>query len=259
LINRNRSRRHSSDDDIDSDRDLSPPSYSMSGNDNLGPTRRSTRVPKPKQDADFVTFPLLDRDEHGNPIPPTPSSMPLHKAEDDEDDIPYRLMDYPRPPQQSQSSNATSSITSTGLGRKSRTIAEMCVTTITNKKQARWPDDELYHVKSFVPLIMPQQITNPSIMKNKMTMCKPLVCEREVEAKPTRFTIATQTEMEHMIPDVPLVSLPVPIYLPSPTPSYRLFQPKAVPIPVPVFIPIMIPVTRQTYKNIRDYLQVRII
>jgi hypothetical protein len=65
--------------------------------------------------------------------------------------------------------------------------------------------------------------------------------------------------MEHMIPDVPLVSLPVPIYLPSPTPSYRLFQPKAVPIPVPVFIPIMIPVTRQTYKNIRDYLQVRII
>jgi hypothetical protein len=64
--------------------------------------------------------------------------------------------------------------------------------------------------------------------------------------------------MEHMIPDVPLVSLPVPIYLPSPTPSYQLFQPKAVPIPVPVFIPIMIPVPRQTYKNIRDYLQVKV-
>ena len=62
--------------------------------------------------------------------------------------------------------------------------------------------------------------------------------------------------MEHMIPDVPLVSLPVPIYLPSPTPSYRLFKPKAVPIPVPVFVPIMIPVTRKAYKNIRDYLQV---
>jgi hypothetical protein len=65
--------------------------------------------------------------------------------------------------------------------------------------------------------------------------------------------------MENMIPDVSLVSLPVPIYLPSPTPSYRLFQPKAVPIPVPVFVPIMIPVTRKTYKNIRDYLQVRFI
>lgn len=62
--------------------------------------------------------------------------------------------------------------------------------------------------------------------------------------------------MEHMIPDVPLVSLPVPIYLPSPTPSYRLFKPKAVPIPVPFFVPIMIPVQRKTYKNIRDYLQV---
>jgi hypothetical protein len=61
--------------------------------------------------------------------------------------------------------------------------------------------------------------------------------------------------MEHMIPDVPLVSLPVPIYLPSPTPSYRLFKPKAVPIPVPFFVPIMIPVQRKTYKNIRDYLQ----
>ncbi|CAF0898757.1 unnamed protein product [Rotaria sordida] len=261
----NRSRHRSSeddDDDADSDRDLSPPSYSMSGNDNLGPTRRSTRVPKPKQDADFVTFPLLDRDEHGNPIPPTPSSMPLHKAEDDEDDIPYRLMDYPRPPQQSQISSGTSSQTTTiGPGRKPRAITDMrtttttTTTTIANKKQPRWPDDELYHVKSFIPLIMPQQITNPSTMKNKMTMCKPLVFEREVEAKPTRFTIATQTEMEHMIPDVPLVTLPVPLYLPSPSPSYRLFQPKAVPIPVPVFVPIMIPVSKKTYKNIREYLQ----
>ena len=60
-----------------------------------------------------------------------------------------------------------------------------------------------------------------------------------------------------MIPDVPLVTLPVPIYLPSPTPSYRLFQPKAVPIPIPLFIPIMMPVQRSTYKNIRNYLQVR--
>ncbi|CAF1348268.1 unnamed protein product [Adineta steineri] len=251
----NRTRRPSSGDEIDSDRDSSPPSYSISSNDNLGPTRRSTRVPKPKQDADFVTFPLLDRDEHGNQIPPTPSSMPLNKAEDDEDDIPYRLMDYPRPPQQSQSSSTTSPTTLAGPGRKPRTVAEMRAATISNKKQPRWPDDELYHVKSFVPLIMPQQMANPSIMRNKMTMCKPLVCEREVEAKPTRFTIATQTEMEHMIPDVPLVTLPVPIYLPSPTPSYQLFQPKAVPIPVPVFVPIMIPVPRKAYKNIRDYLQ----
>ncbi|CAF4596143.1 unnamed protein product [Rotaria sp. Silwood2] len=245
----NRPRRHSSDDDDDSDRDSSPP---MSSNDSLGPTRRSTRVPKPKQDADFVTFPLLDRDENGNPIPPTPSSMPLNKAEDDEDDIPYRLMDYPRPQQQQ---NQQSQLSSSGPGRKPRTTAEIRSTTNINKKQARWPDDELYHVKSFVPLIMPQQIINPSTMKNKMTLCKPLVSEREVEAKPTRFTIATQTEMEHMIPDVPLVSLPVPIYLPSPTPSYRLFKPKAVPIPVPFFVPIMIPVQRSTYKNIRDYLQ----
>lgn len=61
-----------------------------------------------------------------------------------------------------------------------------------------------------------------------------------------------------MIPDVPLVTLPVPIYLPSPTPSYRLFKPKAVPIPVPFFVPIMIPVQRKTFKNIRDYLQVSI-
>ena len=166
----------------------------MGSNDNLGPTRRSTRVPKPKQDADFVTFPLLDRDEQGNPISTTPSSTPLNKGEDDEDDIPYRLMDYPRPNQLSQSSNATSSsIASSGPGRKPRTVAEMRAATAANKKQARWPDDELYHVKSFVPLIMPQQITNPSTVKNKMTMCKPLVCEREVEAKPTRFTIATQT------------------------------------------------------------------
>ena len=245
----------------------------MSGNDSLGPTRRSTRVPKPKQDADFVTFPLLDRDENGNPIPPTPSSMPLNKGEDDEDDIPYRLMDYPRP-QQQQQQNQQSQISSSGPGRKSRLTAEIRSTNNVNKKQARWPDDELYHVKSFVPLIMPQQIINPSTMKNKMTLCKPLVAEREVEAKPTRFTIATQTglllsinsnrriltkfslEMEHMIPDVPLVSLPVPIYLPSPTPSYRLFKPKAVPIPVPFFVPIMIPVQKKTYKNIRDYLQV---
>lgn len=63
-------------------------------------------------------------------------------------------------------------------------------------------------------------------------------------------------EMENMIPDVPLVSLPVPIYLPSPTPSYRLFKPRAVPIPIPFFVPIMIPVQRSTFKNIRDYLQV---
>jgi hypothetical protein len=184
---RNRPRRHSSDDDDDSDRDSSPP---MSGNEGLGPTRRSTRVPKPKQDADFVTFPLLDRDENGNPIPPTPSSMPLNKAEDDEDDIPYRLMDYPRP---QQPQNQQSQLSSSGPGRKSRSTAEIRSTTNLNKKPARWPDDELYHVKSFVPLIMPQQIINPSTMKNKMTLCKPLVCEREVEAKPTRFTIATQT------------------------------------------------------------------
>ena len=151
-------------------------------------------MPKPKQDADFVTFPLLDRDEQGNPIPPSPSSMPLNRADDDEDDIPYRLMDYTRPSQQSQSSTATSSsITSTSSGRKPRTVAEMRAAAQATKKQARWPDDELYHVKSNIPLIMPQQITNPSTMKNKMTMCKPLVAEREVEAKPTRFTIATQT------------------------------------------------------------------
>lgn len=246
----------------------------MSSNENLGPTRRSKRVPKPKQDADFVTFPLLDRDEHGNPIPPTPSSMPLHKAEDDEDDIPYRLMDYPRPPQQSQASSTASSLAQGGPGRKPRTVAELRATAAANKQQPRWPDDELYHVKSFVPLIMPQQITNPSMMRNKMTMCKPLVAEREVEAKPTRCTIATQTgwtfvflckrhgqvwnclEMEHMIPDVPLVTLPVPIYLPSPTASYQLFKPRAVPIAVPVFVPIMIPVPKKAYKNIREYLQV---
>jgi hypothetical protein len=191
---RNRSRRHSSDDDDDSDRDSSPP---MSGNDSLGPTRRSTRVPKPKQDADFVTFPLLDRDENGNPIPPTPSSMPLNKGEDDEDDIPYRLMDYPRP-QQQQQQNQQSQFSSGGPGRKPRSTAEIRSTTNLNKKQARWPDDELYHVKSFVPLIMPQQIINPSTMKNKMTLCKPLVSEREVEAKPTRFTIATQTGLIYL-------------------------------------------------------------
>jgi len=162
----------------------------MSGNESLGPTRRSTRVPKPKQDADFVTFPLLDRDENGNPIPPTPSSMPL-KGEDDEDDIPYRLMDYPRP-QQTQQQNQQSQLSS-GPGRKPRSTAEIRSSANLNKKQARWPDDELYHVKSFVPLIMPQQIINPTTMKNKMTLCKPLVSEREVEAKPTRFTIATQT------------------------------------------------------------------
>ncbi|CAF3008884.1 unnamed protein product [Rotaria socialis] len=66
-------------------------------------------------------------------------------------------------------------------------------------------------------------------------MCKPLVCEQEVKAKPTRFTIATQTEMEYMILNVPLVTLPVPIYLPSPAPSYRLFEPKAMAIPAPFF------------------------
>jgi hypothetical protein len=169
----------------------------MSGNDSLGPTRRSTRVPKPKQDADFVTFPLLDRDENGNPIPPTPSSMPLNKGEDDEDDIPYRLMDYPRP-QQQQQQNQQSQFSSGGPGRKPRSTAEIRSTTNLNKKQARWPDDELYHVKSFVPLIMPQQIINPSTMKNKMTLCKPLVSEREVEAKPTRFTIATQTGLSYL-------------------------------------------------------------
>ena len=196
FIRRNRSRRHSSGDEIDSDLDSSPPAYSISSSDNLGPTRRSNRVPKPKQDADFVTFPLLDRDEHGNPIPPTPSSMPLHKAEDDEDDIPYRLMDYTRPSQQNSSSNVASSISSQtvgGPGRKPRTVAEMRAASITNKKQPRWPDDELYHVKSSVPLIMPQQITHATTMKNKTTMCKPIMAEREVEAKPTRFTIETQT------------------------------------------------------------------
>ncbi|CAF1459040.1 unnamed protein product, partial [Adineta ricciae] len=251
----NRFRRHSSGDELDSDLDLSPPSCSINSNDNQGPTRRSTRIPKPKQDADFVTFPLLDRDEQENQLTPTPLSMPLHKVDDDEDDIPYRLMDYPRPSQQSQSSSTNPSMTLAGPGRKPRTVAELRATAAQNKKQPRWADDELYHVKSYVPLIMPQQITNPSTMKNKMTMCKPLVSEREVEAKPTRFTIATQTEMEHMIPDVPLVTLPVPIYLPSPTPSYRLFQPRVVPIPVPVFVPVMIPVPRQAYKNIREYLQ----
>ncbi|CAF4171729.1 unnamed protein product, partial [Rotaria magnacalcarata] len=99
----------------------------MSGHDNLGSTRRSTRVPKPKQDADFVTFPLLDRDEHGNSIPPTSSSIPLNKGEDDEDDIPYRLVDYPRPPQQSQNVNSNSLLLIAGaeLGRKPRTVAEM--------------------------------------------------------------------------------------------------------------------------------------
>ncbi|CAF2170302.1 unnamed protein product [Rotaria magnacalcarata] len=253
----NRSRHHSSDDDNDSDRDSSLPSYSMSGHDNLGSTRRSTRVPKPKQDADFVTFPLLDRDEHGNSIPPTPSSIPLNKGEDDEDDIPYRLMDYPRPPQQSQNVNSNSLLLIAGaeLGRKPRTVAEMRAAPIANKKQPRWLDDELYHVKSSVSLIIPQQITNPSTMKNKTTMCKPLVCEREVEAKPTQFTIATQTEMEYMIPNVPLVTLPVPIYLPSPSPSYRLFEPKTIPIPAPIFVPIMIPIPKKVYQNIQDYLQ----
>ena len=84
---------------MDSDDDSSPPSYSIRSNENLDPTRRSTSVPKPRQDADFVTFPLLDRDEYRNPVPPTPSSMPLNKTEDDEDDIPYRLMDYSHPSQ----------------------------------------------------------------------------------------------------------------------------------------------------------------
>ncbi|CAF5213610.1 unnamed protein product, partial [Rotaria magnacalcarata] len=167
--------------------------------------------------------------------------------------------DYPRPPQQSQNVNSNSLLLIAGaeLGRKPRTVAEMRAAPIANKKQPRWLDDELYHVKSSVSLIIPQQITNPSTMKNKTTMCKPLVCEREVEAKPTQFTIATQTEMEYMIPNVPLVTLPVPIYLPSPSPSYRLFEPKTIPIPAPIFVPIMIPIPKKVYQNIQDYLQVR--
>lgn len=192
----NRTRRHSSGDELDSDLDSSPPSYPIGMNDTVnGPRRRSTRVPKPKHDADFVTFPLLDRDEHGNPVGTTPYSVPISRTEDDEDDIPYRLMDSQRPTLSTQTTLSSQINASTTIiaGRKARTVAELRASTLSAKKPARWPDDELYHVKSFSPLIMPQQITHPSTLKNKTTMCKPIVAEREIEAKPTRCTVETQT------------------------------------------------------------------
>ncbi len=98
-------------------------------------------------------------------------------------------------------------------------------------------------------------------MKLKLNQLDLLLLHKQVFNFSGRYSIyktfCFSIEMEHMIPDVPLVTLPVPIYLPSPTPSYRLFKPKAVPIPIPFFVPIMIPVPRKTFKNIRDYLQVR--
>ncbi|CAF0879246.1 unnamed protein product [Didymodactylos carnosus] len=242
-----RIRRHS-DDDNDGD----------SPNESYGPTRRSARIPKPKQDADFVTFPLLDREEQEREQNLNSMSLQtrgtLTASENDvidDDDATYRA-----------STTLNENNNRTNTARRPRTVAELrsSTTTGTNKPRdsidkQRWLDDELFHIKSYVPLIMPQQITSPQTMKNKATMCKPIVNDKEIECKPLKNSMATQTESQYLIGDVPLVTLPVPIYMPSPVPTYRLFKPTALPIPVPVPVPILIPITGKAFKNIRDYVQ----
>ncbi|CAF0875391.1 unnamed protein product, partial [Didymodactylos carnosus] len=240
-----RIRRHS-DDDNDDD----------SPNESYGPTRRSARIPKPKQDADFVTFPLLDREEQEreqslNSINSQMRGVMVGENDVIDDDTTYRT-----------STTLSENNNRANTTRRPRTVAELRSSTsaAANKQRdpidkQRWLDDELFHIKSYVPLIMPQQITSPQTMKNKATMCKPIVSEKEVQCKSLKNSMGTQTESQYLIADIPLVILPVPIYMPSPIPTYRLFKPTAIPIPVPVPVPVLIPITEKAFKNIHDYIQ----
>ncbi|XP_026203996.1 zinc finger MYM-type protein 4-like isoform X1 [Anabas testudineus] len=83
--------------------------------------------------------------------------------------------------------------------------------------------------------------TAPKEVKNKSTLCTPLVHNKGVSC--TTQTVDKEAQTDKFFPKVIVLPVPVPVYVPLPMNMYSQYTPKPVGLPLPLPVPMFIPVT----------------
>ncbi|XP_074542338.1 uncharacterized protein LOC141802665 [Halichoeres trimaculatus] len=81
--------------------------------------------------------------------------------------------------------------------------------------------------------------TDPKELKNKATLCTPLVHNKGVSC--AAQTVNTSTQTDNIEPRTRVLPVPVPVYVPLPLNMYSQFTPKPVGLPIPVPVPVFLP------------------
>ncbi|XP_034456692.1 uncharacterized protein LOC117770910 isoform X12 [Hippoglossus hippoglossus] len=82
--------------------------------------------------------------------------------------------------------------------------------------------------------------TAPRELKNKSVLCSPLVHNKGVSC--TTATVDAEAQTDNFVPQVIVLPLPVPAYVPLPMNMYSQYTPQPVGLPVPLPVPIFLPV-----------------
>ncbi|XP_068431806.1 uncharacterized protein [Clinocottus analis] len=95
--------------------------------------------------------------------------------------------------------------------------------------------------------------TVPTELKNKSTLCTPLVHNKGVSC--TTRTVDTETQTDNFVPDVVVLPVPMLMYVPLPMNMYSQYVPTPVclplPLPVPVFLPN--PTVKSAVEEVRPH------
>ncbi|XP_026156664.1 uncharacterized protein LOC113126760 [Mastacembelus armatus] len=76
-------------------------------------------------------------------------------------------------------------------------------------------------------------------MKNKSTLCTPLVHNKGVSC--VTQTVDTEAQTDNFLPTVIVLPVPVPVYVPLPMNLYTQYMPKPVALPLPLPVPVFLP------------------
>ncbi|XP_040928788.1 uncharacterized protein LOC114865608 isoform X2 [Betta splendens] len=82
--------------------------------------------------------------------------------------------------------------------------------------------------------------TAPREVKNKSTLCTPLVHNKGVCC--TTQSVDTEAQTETFTPTVVVLPFPVPVYVPLPMNMYSQYTPQPVGLPLPLPVPVFLPV-----------------
>ncbi|KAG1651940.1 Zinc finger MYM-type protein 3 [Nymphon striatum] len=94
----------------------------------------------------------------------------------------------------------------------------------------------------------------PKMLKNKGTMCKPIMLTKGVSCRPHPCYKETQSD-ETSDGKIKYIPIPVPVYIPMPMHMYSMPAPILLPIPIPVPVPIFIPTTKNSAESIITSIQ----
>ncbi|XP_023815743.1 zinc finger MYM-type protein 4 isoform X1 [Oryzias latipes] len=91
------------------------------------------------------------------------------------------------------------------------------------------------------------------VLKNKALLCKPLVQNKGVSCRTQ--TVDAQAQTDEVLPNIMVLPVPVPVYLPVPMNMYSQYTPKPVGLPLPLPVPMFLPVTMDNAEGIIETIQ----